>query len=229
MNYFFILFQGRCGSTMLINMLQQHDQVNALMEQLFKYDNSRAELNFIDTFFTQAADKPGCKAIGFKEQLDNIIDPAAVVSHLIDCYDARFILMRRNNLVNQTFSRIGAARLVQKSGTHNLWDEAHRITPFEVSLERFRRMLIVNEKKAQRLLEFSKSLPANTLEISYEDLISDLDSNYARVCEYIGIDIFPTPKPQVFKNLSTDLSESITNYAQISEAFRDTAYADQFL
>lgn len=245
---FIILFQGRTGSSYLIDALARHPDIIAEGEWLVDYlpDPStdtasllrkihagvlrfwkgcpaQQQIAGIEGFYTTRTE---ARAVGFKTKVRDVLDLEAM-KHVLEAHGVRAIIMQRRNLIKQTASRLNAARLYKATQEWNLLDEADRQGSFQVDLEEFNQMLRRVEYEHRALNAFADYLRVPKLELEYEDLLVDRDAWFHSVFTFLGI----APRPlqsSVLKNTKDDLREVITNFDEVKERYRGTAFEPMF-
>jgi LPS sulfotransferase NodH len=219
---FVILFQGRSGSTYLVEALSKHPSVCCDIERLvgLKKAGADAQLEWIDQHFQSHAEQ--FRAIGFKTKLEDVLDPAAFRS-LLHRRRAKVILLTRKNIVKIVISWMNAERIYQLTGDWNLYPPARTLTPFTVDVGMFERRLKLVEEGQSRLRAYAKELQLETLEFFYEDLLRDHDTAMCRAFEFLGA------TPAVFtgsclKATNDNLQHAVANFHEIRQRFLGTAY-----
>src|SRR5262249_43296180 len=112
---FVLLFEGRSGSTYLMESLDAHPQVVAaheiLTELKLEPDVARLQLERTRAFLTEPRDG-AIAAVGFKTKLADVVDRDAFAA-LLRALDVRIIHLRRRNLIKLALSVLNAKRLRQ--------------------------------------------------------------------------------------------------------------------
>lgn len=245
---FVILFQGRTGSSHLIDVLNKHPNIVAEGEMLVDFlpepsagttsllQRVRAgtlrfwegcpatrQIASTDALYTH---RPGARAIGFKTKVRDVIDLEAM-KRVLEAHSVRAIIMQRRNLVKKTASRLNAARLYETTQEWNLHDEADRLGLFRVTPERFDLALrkVVYEHKTLQAFADYLDLPKLTLE--YADLLADREQWFASVFEFLGVEPADLDS-DVMKNTDDDLRNVLTNYEELKAYYRGTAFEPMF-
>lgn len=224
---FVVLFQGRSGSTHLIQALRSHTRIQARFEVLvpLKEQGFAAQAQWMRNFFTLPSLVP-FTAIGFKTKLTDVAD-VDEFANLLRSMDVRIIHLERRNVVKQAVSWLNSERLHEATGDWNLYREANRLPPLEADLTMFADYLNLLEQGKRWLRHYVDSLALPTLHITYEDLLLDFEETMARVLEFLG-----APPEQlvsgVKKTTSDDLRVAVSNFRELRAQYSGTAYEPMF-
>ena len=136
---FVIIFQGRCGSTYLVEALDKHPAIECADERLaaIKKQNCGADiqLEWAEDFLSQRHHS-GTTQKGSKTKLRDVLDPADF-SQLLQSLDCRIIHLRRNNVVKLTISNFNSVRINDKTGDWNLYNRTNPLSKTSIDLETF--------------------------------------------------------------------------------------------
>lgn len=254
---FVILFQGRTGSTMLIDALKRHPDVDARGEIL---QNPAQEIKGWGTpehpvkrmirsgraawFGTPVDDQmararecwngpaAGAQAVGFKTKVRDLLDIEPLKSE-IESADVRLIMMKRANLVKQAVSRVRAMALYERhqsggqGGQWNLTNDADRPGPTQIPLPEFDAMLQLVEYDERVLEATCDYIRAQRLDLEYNDLLVDRERWFRSVFDFLEIEAIPL-ESSFKKNTSDDLSESIANFDELRAHYLGTRFEQMF-
>ncbi|GJM15855.1 MAG: hypothetical protein DHS20C13_11820 [Thermodesulfobacteriota bacterium] len=222
-NRFVILGRGRTGSTALVNLLNNVDGVQCDDEIL------RYKLPFPKHHILSKCTESSEKTYGFKlityqiQQVQNIRDH---LNFIQDLYNSGFkvVYTKRDNMLKQIISHIRA----NIDGYHYKKNENYKA-----------KKLLVNPEKVAELLEGSNKFDKYEMELlsglsylplSYENHLENEEvhqSTVDLVCNFLGI-----KSSQViteYKKMSPkSLSDSVENYAELQDFFRNTKYSEFF-
>lgn len=246
---FVILFQGRAGSSYLIDVLDRHPDITAAGEWLAgvleeeagegggPWDRARAagrrfwkgcpaqrQLGGTRAFFGR--NRPATRAAGFKTKVRDLRDPGRM-GEVLEGAGARVIVMRRRNLVKQAVSRLNAARLHRETDRWNLHEGEARLGSFSVAPEDFATHLrrVVYD---QRVLEaYSELLDLPTLHVEYADLLRDRHAWFESIFDFLEAEPRAL-ESQVLKNTDDDLSRVLTNFEELRRAYSGTRFEPMF-
>lgn len=222
--HFVLLFEGRTGSSFLIDSLQSHPEIEATGESLVRL-TAEEQVQWITSFFQQET-PDHIKALGFKTKLRNIEDQENF-KQLLQKFDVKVIHMQRNNLVKLAISRINARRLFDQKKQWNLAKGQEKLPPFELSLDDFKEALEFKTTLNSNLTKFIKTLEAPLLSITYEELIASNEIIFKKVQEFIGVTFHPLTS-NVAKNTDDNIRNVITNYDEIKAHYKGTAFESEF-
>jgi LPS sulfotransferase NodH len=227
---FVVFFEGRSGSTYLIESL--HDQPDIYAEKEFfaelrsKNKGPRDQLDWTRDYFTpQEQDR--YRAIGFKAKLQDILSPGELAEMLSE-FDARVILLRRRNRIKLVVSLLNAMRLNDATGEWNLYRAGDRPPAFRVDVGTFRNWLERIEAANGRLVEYVEGMSLPLLRIDYEDLLVDERRTMSAVCEFLGACYDPSRRGKCLKNTDDDLRKVVLNLDQLRSEFTGTRYEPMF-
>lgn len=227
---FVVFFEGRSGSTYLIESL--HDQPDIYAEKEFfaelrsKNKGARDQLDWTRNYFTpQEGDR--YRAIGFKAKLQDILSPEGLTSLLRE-FAARAILLNRRNRVKLVVSLLNALRLNEATGEWNLYDAGDRPAAFRIDVNTFRDWLEKIEGANGRLVKYVEGTGLPLLRIDYEDLLVDERGTMSAVCGFLGVAYDPSRRGKCLKNTDDDLRNVVLNLDQLRSAFAGTRYDPMF-
>lgn len=219
----FVIFgRGRSGSTLLVNLLSNQNQVHCDNEIL------NESILFPRTYIDLCSSHHQSSVYGFKllsyqlRDVQPIFDPE---KFLVSLYEGgyKFIYLTRTNLVNHALSNINA-RLKQKFH-HNSNEGEVEYKPIKVEIEEvFQRIQLTEE-----LGEYEKKLLKNIphLSLTYEDNL--LHSKCHQKTVDLVLELFNLPSTPVKTNLvklmPLELSKMVENYEELIQAIKKSKYA----
>jgi LPS sulfotransferase NodH len=220
---FAIFFQGRSGSTYLVEALDSHPRIHCEVERLvgLRKSGAEAQLHWIQTLF-ENGDRNRVDAVGFKTKLDDVLGKQSVAD-LLRRVGARVILLSRLNVMKMVVSWFNSERLYDATGDWNQYPPASRLDPFEIDLEKFdRRLGLVLHGKA-RLEAYVQALELPKIHICYENLLMNQQRVLERVCEFLDVEPLPL-HGRCVKTTSDDLRKVIINFDDLYALYRGTHY-----
>lgn len=242
---FLILFQGRAGSSFLVDALAKVPGVVAEGEMLVGVDPAhgslrnrvrrllrplpddgvdRLQLTWTRTFFR--GDWPGARAVGFKTKVRDVFDLEGFARVLAEEH-VRVIVLERRNLVKQAVSNLNAERLHAAHGEWNLRDGQGNLGSFEADPDRFDDLLRKVVLEHEVLDAFVRYLRLPLLRLDYEGLVQDRNAWFHAACAFLGL---PASEPvsQVRKNTGDDLRSVLRNFAALRARYEGSRFAAMF-
>ena len=230
---FVILFDGRTGSTYLVDLLDSHPAISCVGERVGwigqRGGSSPEQLDVAGALLGLGETRPpgsAPRAVGFKVKLRDVIDHDAFRGMLED-HGVRIIRMVRHNQVKAAISTILAGDLRRRTGAWNVRDEADRVPRCVVDPAELDRILAKRQEREEDLSRFVRSVSVPTLDIAYEDLLLDAGGTLARVQHFLGVEPEPL-RSAVKKATSDDLEDVVLNLDDLRERYRDTVYGPMF-
>lgn len=251
-----ILFQGRTGSSFLVDALDRHPDIRSHGEifahamgmvhgrllpenpvqralELGKlgYKGHPAKMQS-DNLGGIWADPARPAVVGFKTKIRDIIDPEAFKEQC-EASNCKFIVMRRHNLVKQAVSHINAGRLFDKTkathgkGDWNLRSEGDRLDDAAIPPAVFDRALKFVTFDDAMLSAFADYVEGPKLTLEYSNLLHDQDSWFRSIFDFLGVP--ERDLESAFKkNTKDDLRKAIPNFDELKDRYAGTRYADMF-
>jgi LPS sulfotransferase NodH len=220
---FVLLFEGRSGSTYLMESLDAHPQIVAAHEILFevKSDGAEAQLDLVRRFFAEDRGQT-IRAVGFKTKLTDVLDPPAFAREL-QAHGARVIHLARHNLVKLAVSVLNAARLRRTIGRSNLHDPTDRPPPEAVDVQALDAILRERSARNRALAEYVDRLGLPVLRLWYEDLLADEAGVIARCCSFLGVPPAAV-HGRALKVTPDDLRAALLNFDEVKRFYAGTSY-----
>ena len=217
---FIILFQGRAGSTMLIQILKKHPSIFAFFEAFDLFPATWAnQKKWLKNYYEKLPLKNrDIRVLGFKSKFTSLSQPEKIKEY-IEKQNIKIIHLTRANPVKLAVSVIRAHMLRERTGQSNLFDDNDRIGKTTISPERFQRALEMRTTAYQELNDFVKSIDAETLNVEYESLLENGADAVARIYEFLGVRNIGIPSLKIKKHTPDDLREVLENFDELREAF----------
>ena len=224
---FIVIFQGRSGSTYLMEALNQHPDITAHKEVLvaLKKEGARHQLKQTKGYLKRSMFKRPL-AVGFKTKLEDVLDLDEFAA-LLKSLDVQVIVLLRKNRVKAAVSWLNAIRLKEKTGDWNLYDEKNRLPPFSVKQAEFESTLNHLEMEKQEINTYVEALGLRTFRLYYEDLFENQHPAFERIFSFLGVR-FAEVFGQTLKNTNNDLRQVLENFEDLRRQFRGTPYEVMF-
>jgi len=233
--------QGRCGSTVVANLLGQHPKIFDCGEIFLpyvrkKYLPTKPE-NILRVWQTLAFPKFPLAAVKFFECMDlsvlglNITEFVDVVRH---CGYRKFIILNRKNYLRKIVSREMA---IQRKGKwHFKVNEEPPLVTIRLDVENLR-IGAKTAPKTAHIVDIFKYMDEqyqclrmalageDVLELTYEeDIFNDPVSAYTKVCNWLNVESLVSQIGFRRSNVMK-LDEVVENWSEVLEALRGTQYA----
>jgi LPS sulfotransferase NodH len=214
---FAILCVGRCGSELLVSLLDSHPEIRCYGE-LFGKDPPREAFAFSgfddpQEYLDDLASRSTEPAFGFKLPLSSISAYPDAVKTLDGL---RIIRLTRENVVAQHLSGILAfktGRWKQHTGTESYGDVRHRPKP-----KKLLQALEALEERERRVDRLARGHP--TIALTYERLTSEPIDDIQR---FVGVE--PRPLSSPYRKLRTrPMSDVIENWDEVVAELRGTRF-----
>jgi len=243
--HFLILFQGRAGSSFLIDALAKLPDVVAEGEMLVDPDPTggtfagrlrrlirpgaavepaRFQLETTQRFYS--APWAGSTVVGFKTKVRDVYNLEGL-GPILDEHAVRLIVLERHNLVKQAVSHLNAHRLHAARGEWNLQEGQTRLGAFEIDADAFDDTLRQVTFDQQMLDAFARYVRVPTLRLEYEDLLRDRAAWFGSACAFLGLPA-GEPRSGVRKNTEDDLRKVLLNFDVLRSRYEGTRYAPMF-
>lgn len=221
---FVIISQSRTGSTLLMALLNNHD--NIICEgELFKNLNGKSCLQIWNKLFGKKPKK--IQKVGFKLFYGHPLKGDQSVWEFIEKDKNITIihLVRKNWLRVLVSQKIG---LKTKLWTENI-DRPHQISLEDKRIE----LSVVECENAFKEAEFNEQKTRERftnhtmIEVSYEDLSNDHDSIVRKITQVLNIKYLPVQAKNKKQNSET-LDELVLNFKELEEHFKESKWAYLF-
>ena len=164
--------------------------------------------------------------VGFKTKTKDILDRDGFTDLLKES-NVRVILLQRRNRIKLLVSLINAVRLNAVTGDWNLYDESDRQPMLHIDVAEFDKWLKKTELANQDLNSYVHELELPTLNLFYEDVLTDSTAAFTRICSFLGVADEPV-NGKCKKNTSDDLRNAIANFDELRESYTGTKYLEMF-
>lgn len=229
---FVVLFEGRSGSTYLIESLASHPQIRAEKEILAtlkqRVDRGTAEpnaqLRAVEELF--APGQHEYNVVGFKTKLKDILDWENL-AEVLQKLDTRIILLQRRNRIKLLVSLMNAMQLNEATGDWNLYNESDRQPMIHIDVGEFKQWLDRTEQSNAYLNSYARQLQLPLFEVFYEDIFENAGETFERTCQFLDVP-YRSLRGSCIKNTSDDLREVVENFDELKAAFAGTQYEDMF-
>lgn len=226
---FVIIFQGRCGSTYLVEALDSHPEIECVGEKLAslrkKKYNADDQLGWANNFLTHM-DSPGVSQKGFKTKLRDVLNKSGF-RDLLQSLNTRIIHLRRRNVVKLTISSFNSVRIRKKTGDWNIYDSTHKPSETAIDSEVFASWLGGVEKRALDEMAFVVALDLPVLTLFYEDFLCDPSSYFEQIFSFLNVPIREVTGKS-FKSTNDDLRLAISNFDELRSQYSGTPYEAMF-
>jgi LPS sulfotransferase NodH len=217
---FTLLFQGRSGSTYVIDMLNSHPHAEARGEGLVRLMEAGAavQVDWTRDFF--AKPRPECcLAVGFKTKLSDVLDPGSFAACLEEAH-SRIIHLERRDLFKQTVSWMRADLLHAATGCHNTRDLAFKPAAKRLDPEEFQRRIRLLRSGQRALREYVAYIGLPTLHVHYERLLEDPTGTFAELQEFLDLPQHALSSTYV-KITNDNLLHDVPNLQELRDAVCD--------
>lgn len=225
---FVTIFQGRCGSTYVMEALNSHPEIDAQMEIFSTLKkrklNADRQIEWLRKYFF--ANETASKAIGFKTKFSDVLDLNKFSNALIES-NCRIIHLQRNNLIKLTVSFFNSVRIKESTGDWNIYNEQNKLDSTVINPAIFNDWLVKIQEAADFENKFIKNLGLPTLECYYENLLEDHDAFFERIFDFLEVKHMPV-KGNAVKSTSDKLSDAISNYNELKNRYSGTVYESMF-
>lgn len=220
---FVVLFQGRAGSTFLIEALGSHPNIIARGESLIALREGGAEAQNVwaQEFFTRER-SASCAAIGFKTKLADVANPTSFASVLEEA-GCRIVHLHRANVVKQAISWIRADVLFARTADWNVYDRAQKLPPMSIPVHELLGRLEVLKRGARELKRYVHALRLPVCTVSYEQLLVQRKQQFRTLLSFLGVSERPL-RSSCLKNTEDDLQRVVTNFAELHAQLAGTPY-----
>ena len=226
---FVVTFQGRCGSTYLVEALNKHSQIHCWKEYFStlkkRKANAEDQLRWLADFYSSPP--VACSAVGFKTKLKDVMDLDGFARVLRE-HQSLIIHLQRRNTVKLTVSLLNAMRLNELTGDWNLYKASDRPEKLRVNVERFDEYLKAAERKSEDEIAFVSSLGLPALNVYYEDLLSDETGTLQQITRFLGVD-YEAVRGDALKVTSNELRDAVENFDELLGCYRGTSYEAMFV
>jgi hypothetical protein len=236
---FVVLFQGRTGSTYLMEALDAHPAIRAGYEDItssrWEKKGGEAQVARARRLLLADADewaarpfdpKHPARAVGFKVKLRDVVALEAFGAMLHDVR-ARVIHLQRRNVVKLTVSNFNSQRIHEATGDWNLYERGAISESFHIPFELFDSALERVEARRRDLIEYVAALELPSLTLFYEDIVEHHDETVALAFAFLGVEA-ATVQGAAVKATRDDLRTVLENFDDLRARYVGTRYASMF-
>jgi len=232
---FFIIFQGRSGSSYLQGLLDTHLDISCKGE-IFDLDKEKL-LN------KELERDPKYKGVSTRKVLENIFSQPVMASgfkfkyleqvelypevwqYLFERRDKiKVILLSRINLIKTAISLQNRVRLTNEGRDPNIRkDSGFYIGKLNLDIKLAIRYI---KRRKERDCELNKLVEdfKYVLKINYEDLLYKRDETLKKVLEFLEVSVYLDLKEYTRKITPDDIKEAVENYDDLVEALKGTEF-----
>lgn len=231
---------GRCGSTVLTDLLDQHPGVywdgetyGRVIADIKRSGRSRAEVEFDPVqYVVRRLPRSGHRWYGFDLKFSHVTEFGLAVADYVDAARSagvtHFVILRRNNYVRHAISGINGGR---RGKYHHRDGAPEPLAPIAlplqaVNVDLYRSSLIEHFERWDRLYnEVELHLGENALTITYEhDIAPDPQVGYSKVQNFLGLPPY-SPRVRLRRSNPEPLGDLITNLDELRQYLTGTPYA----
>ena len=223
-SFFVVLFQGRSGSSWLIEALASHPQIEVIGEKLASLHPKGAivQNQWLQGYFSEHAGEDSIH--GFKTKLTDIIDLNEFSNQLI-LNHCSIIWLDRSNLVKQALSWLRADDMYERFGVHNIYDIKYQLPTKQIDCEELLKRTVSLDRGKKQLTCFIDGLKLPCLHIFYEDLLLDTNVVFKLTQEFLRVKTCNLTS-SIVKATPDSLSDAISNFSEVEDVFRGTVYSN---
>lgn len=215
-----ICFEARCGSGFLLNILNHQKSVYVedewmMFDRRDKFDGD-SQASHVRTYFSKETELKGFNVRGFISKVSDIANPSAFISAIRKA-DLRIIDLRRRNVCKQALSNIRAVDARKKTGKAHAYRKEEVFGSSRVDPARFWSQVKGFEKRLQAQDQFVRQANLPTIQIYYEDLVSD-SSVIQAVFAFLELDLSCVTKPNdiTLKQTPNRIVDAVENFEEIA-------------
>ncbi|MGD1805913.1 hypothetical protein ACP6PL_10815 [Dapis sp. BLCC M126] len=222
-NKFVIFGRGRSGSTLLVNLLSNQNQVHCDNEILHD------RLLFPRTYIDLCSSHYESSVYGFKllsYQVRDVQPISKPENFLLSLYESgyKFIYLTRSNLVDHALSNINAKH--KQKYHHRSHEGELEYKPIKVEIEEVFQRIQFSEELGKYEKKLLQKIPH--LSLTYEDNLLDSECHQKTVDQVLELFNLPSKpvKTNLVKLMPLELSKMVENYEELIEAIQKSKYAD---
>lgn len=233
---FFIAFEARAGSGLLLNILNNHPSIYVedewMMHHLISKPNpGRRQAGRIATFFNKYGNHDQYKAVGFISKVRDILDQELFINKLKPNCNLIINLFRKN-ICKQVVSNVRALASKQNTNRAHAYSKNDILRQIHISPAQFWSAVEQFEKRIKSQYEFVVNSGLPSINLAYEDFAYDQIKLFP-LFQSLGIHV--SPKYNFYNNIvlvkqtKDDLSVIVSNFDEIIETAPSTYYVDLLL
>lgn len=222
---FIILFQGRSGSSWIIDALGSHPRIVARGEELVGRRSAASQISWMRDFFRFSWLRRG-RAAGFKTKLLDVADQDAFADQLRQ-HNCRVIELVRRNTVKQTISWIRSDHLYAAHGRYNTRKAGEVPVVIPIDVAEFNLRLGWIDEGQDELATFVENLHLPVLRLFYEDLLANPQREFLKLQQFIGV--APQElRSKMVKITGDDISRAIGNFSELRDSVESPEHRAMF-
>ena len=219
---FVVLTRDRTGSNLLVQALNSHPRIASDYE-IFGLLRGESEREILERCFSKQPfyiEAKGFKIFYYHPQ---DAEHSPIWEMLERMHDLSVIHLKRRNYLRTEIS----SRIAYTTGVYGVRNEKELdkykelVVPISFKPEELERLFLKNQEwennSAKRFAEH------RSLGIDYEDLSVDVDREYRRALEFLGVD-YRLPRIDFKKQAITDMREQLSNYQELKSVFLGTQW-----
>ncbi len=217
---FLILFNGRCGGTLVQRSLDRHPNAVCKPELLQSIDEFDEQVAFLEKDSYSHLDDPAIQAAGAIVKLAAF--RAADYSRLrdyVNSNDVSVIHLYRENPIKHALSGYVADVLRERIRDVHIYQDEDRVTPLHVDFDKFlvhHRYFVEYER---RLFCFVEGI-RHFARLNYESLLEDPAERMLEIQSWLGLPLHANLLDPMKKIVPDDLRDAIHNYDEFSTNVR---------
>ncbi len=219
-----LLSRSRSGSTLLLDMLNQHPRVDLHGEALGRV-HSRSARSLVDQVFGRYV--PTVRVAGFKVFYDHPLDDdtGQLWDRLAEMDDLHVLHLRRENLLRCELS----LKRAEITGVWGLRQDgsAGPVDPGPVHLDPDQLRDAFEQTRNDQTHALGRLADKALLEITYEELTQESPATFRRITDFLGLRP-AMPKVRLRKLGGPSLREAIANYGPLKDHFAGTEWSRFF-
>lgn len=237
--YVAMFHTGRCGSTVLGNMLDAHTKISwggEIFEKYMHLEEDDRTTGFMSKTIVSCCNKSKCSIYGFETKYlpqlhlsDKCLNMSLedYITSLHSLGFSYFIALHRKNYLRRAIS----AQVGKERGEWHSKEKVHSPTKVHIDIKSFptgsRRgpLLELFKHMDESYDRLRHSLPSNSLFLTYEDDIQDDPLiAYKKVCKFL--DVTPeTPKIRFSRTNPFSYEQMVTNIDEVKAVLENTKYS----
>lgn len=238
---FLILTTQRSGSTLLVDLLDQHPGVMCKGEIFSGY--SQEKLSYFESYcvrdlmienddvtlrhrlltsFLRENIENSNSLFGFKLMIDQFFDyrfNESIFNEFLP--NVKIIRLTRDNSLDVLVSRL-------RSTVTDFYHATDEKSIQKIKIHIDPKLVVSQLDDVIAANDFIRTLMPDYLSItvSYDDLVSNVENSMSRIYDFLGVDMSFLPVPKYKKIGSYDLSDDVENFEEIACVLRDSKYSD---
>ncbi|MBN2378098.1 MAG: hypothetical protein JXD22_16995 [Sedimentisphaerales bacterium] len=222
MTKFIMLMEGRVGSSHVVQLLNNHENIICDYEKLYGLDDEAQKAKIAEMFSANAP------VVGFKTKLRDVIDQDYLFD-LIERDTVFTICLHRKNIIKSVVSTFYAQKLRQETGHYNrLKINTAVFEPIPLAYPDFEAHLRIRKAIDEQLIAFYDKLTAPKTLVFYEDLMLDEETFMRNLIDFLGLEWQPLTRSIYAKTISDDLRDIIENFDELRSHYIGTPYEAMF-